>query len=184
VDREGMEFARRTEQAPMSGRLTVMALGLALVGGALVIKESFFWRRGMTSAPAPTLVQVEGEVPRPGWYELESATVHEALQAAGASTEGIDDHPVRSGRRIAVTSGTLEVGPSGQEILVGMPLDLNEAGVDSLVVLPGIGPTRADAIVQRRNQQGAFLSIEELLDVHGIGPKTLEKLRPFVHVGP
>jgi len=184
VEREDMEFARRTRPAPMSGRLTIMALGLALVGGALVVTESFYWRRLVAPTLAPTLVQVEGDVPRPGWYELESATVHEALRAAGASTDGIDNHPVRSGRRIAIQSGTVEIGPSGQEVLVGVPLNLNDASVEALVLLPGIGPSRAAAIVERRTQQGALQSVEDLLEVPGIGPKTVEKLRPFVHVAP
>jgi competence protein ComEA len=166
----------------MSGRLTVMALGLALVGGVLVVKESFFFRQWQ-SAPPDTVVQVEGEVPNPGWYELESATVHDALRAAGASTEGVENHPLQSGRRLAVAGTDVQVGPSGKELVVGVPLDLNMAGAADLVILPGIGPTRAEAIVQHR-QSDPFRSVEDLLQVHGIGPKTLEKLRPFVHVGP
>jgi competence protein ComEA len=159
-----------------------MALGLALVGSVLVVKESFFFRQWQ-SVPAETVVQVEGDVPHPGWYELESATVHDALRAAGASTEGVENHPVQSGRRLAVEGTEVKVGPSGKELVVGMPLDLNTAGVVALVVLPGIGPTRAEAIVQHR-QSDPFRSVDDLLQVHGIGPKTLEKLRPFVHVGP
>jgi competence protein ComEA len=159
-----------------------MALGLALVGGVLVVKESFFFRKWQ-SQPPETVVQVEGDVPHPGWYELESATVHDALRAAGASTEGVENHPVQSGRRLAVKGTEVKVGPSGKELVVGMPLDLNVAGVETLVILPGIGPTRAEAIVQYR-QAEPFRTVEDLLHVHGIGPKTLEKLRPFVHVGP
>ena len=176
------EFSRRGAPAPLSGRLTVMALGLALVGGVLVVKESFFFRQWQ-SVPAETVVQVEGDVPQPGWYELESATVHDALRAAGASTEGVENHPVQSGRRLAVEGTDVQVGPSGKELVVGVPLDLNVAGVESLVILPGIGPTRADAIVQHR-RSNPFGTVEDLLHVHGIGPKTLENLRPFVHVAP
>ena len=175
-----VEFARQRTPAPMSGRLTLMALGLALVGGVLVVRESFFFRQWQGPE---TVVQVEGDVPDPGWYELESATVHDALRAAGASTQGVENHPVRSGRRLVVKGDEVQVGPSGKELVVGVPLDLNLAAAESLVVLPGIGSTRAQAIVEHR-QSNPFRRVEDLLQVHGIGPKTLEKLRPFVHVGP
>lgn len=63
-------------------------------------------------------------------------------------------------------------------------LNLNEASVEELEGLPGIGPTRARAIVRWREEQGLFRELEELLKVPGIGPATLERLRPLAGVGP
>jgi competence ComEA-like helix-hairpin-helix protein len=63
------------------------------------------------------------------------------------------------------------------------PVDINTAGPDDLVRLPGIGPARAAAIVSLRSERGGFRSVEELLDVRGIGPVTLEGLRPLATAG-
>jgi comEA protein len=63
------------------------------------------------------------------------------------------------------------------------PIDLNEATAQELTALPGIGPVRAAAIVRLREARGAFRSIDELLDVRGIGPVTLERLRSLAIVG-
>jgi competence protein ComEA len=64
------------------------------------------------------------------------------------------------------------------------PIDVNRASADELVALPGIGPVRAAAIIALRDERGRFGSIDELLDVKGIGPKTLERLRPLAIAGP
>lgn len=63
-------------------------------------------------------------------------------------------------------------------------LDLNAATAQQLSErLPGIGPAKAQRIVQWREDNGPFPSIDQLIDVHGIGPKTLEKLRPLLRLG-
>ena len=61
------------------------------------------------------------------------------------------------------------------------PLDVNRASADELQQLPGIGPALSARIIQAR-QQRPFQSVDDLRHVHGIGPKTLENLRPFVTV--
>lgn len=61
-------------------------------------------------------------------------------------------------------------------------VDLNRAGVDELDGLPGIGPVLARRIVEFRQQHGPFAMVEDLLEVPGIGPKTLERLRALVRV--
>lgn len=62
-------------------------------------------------------------------------------------------------------------------------LDLNRATVAQLEALPGIGRSKAAAIVATREQGGGFRSVDELEGVRGIGPVLLEKLRPLVRVG-
>lgn len=56
-------------------------------------------------------------------------------------------------------------------------INLNTATKDELVALPGIGPAKAQAILDYRNKNGAFKSIEELKDVKGIGAKRYEKIK-------
>lgn len=62
------------------------------------------------------------------------------------------------------------------------PLDLNRATALELQELPGIGPVLAERIVAFRERQGPFLSVEDLLQVPGIGEKTLELFRDLVTV--
>jgi competence protein ComEA len=61
-------------------------------------------------------------------------------------------------------------------------VDLNRATQAELESLPGIGPTKAEAIMDYRRQHGAFRRIEDLKNVYGIGAKTVEALRPDVKV--
>jgi competence protein ComEA len=62
-------------------------------------------------------------------------------------------------------------------------LNLNAATLEDLQKLPGIGPTLAGRIVEYRKAQGSFTYVEDLRKVKGIGAKTLDKIRPYIHVG-
>jgi competence protein ComEA len=62
------------------------------------------------------------------------------------------------------------------------PVNLNTATAGELEALPGIGSSRAQAILEARKTKGGFKSVDELLEVKGIGEAGLERLRPFVRV--
>ena len=65
------------------------------------------------------------------------------------------------------------------------PLDLNAASTKQLEALPGIGPMHARSIIASRNARGGrFQLIEDLLAIDGIGPATVEAIRPYVVLGP
>ena len=66
--------------------------------------------------------------------------------------------------------------------VAGTPVDLNQAGIEELAALPGIGPARAQAIVERRNRAG-FEAPEDLMEIPGIGTVVFERLRGQVVVG-
>lgn len=68
-------------------------------------------------------------------------------------------------------------------LLEGEVIDLNLASQADLERLPGIGQSRARAIVKYREENGPFETVEELTQVDGIGPGILERLRPYITVG-
>jgi competence protein ComEA len=93
---------------------------------------------------------------------VREATVDSTNAASGASSDGAREPP-----RTPQATG---------------PIDLNRATLEELVTLPGIGPAKAKAILERREAVNGFRSIDDLLDVPGIGPKTLERLAGLVRV--
>ena len=92
------------------------------------------------------------------------------------------------GRALAlalVTSIALIAGPSlaaGDSATLTGTVNVNTATADQLQLLPGIGESRARAVIEMRKQRGGFKSVAELTDVKGIGEAALAKLRPFARV--
>lgn len=68
------------------------------------------------------------------------------------------------------------------ERVISGKININTAPADELDLLPGIGPSKAQAIIDYRKKNGPFNSIAEIQNVSGIGPKTFEKLRDLITV--
>lgn len=62
-------------------------------------------------------------------------------------------------------------------------VNINQATVQQLATLPGVGEKLAGRILEQRTKQGSFKTVQELLNVKGIGDKNFERLEPFVTVG-
>lgn len=136
------------------------------------------------------VVDVAGKVRRPGIAVLPAGSrVVDALDAAGGARRGVDltslnlARPVVDGEQILVgvapaagVAGTVDAPVPGGGALV----NLNTADQAALDTLPGVGPVTADAILAWRDANGAFTSVEELLEVDGIGEATLADLAPLV----
>jgi len=81
------------------------------------------------------------------------------------------------------TSDTVSPAQGGtEEVPRGEKLSLNSASAQELETLPGIGPALAGRIVDWRQDNGPYKTVEDLLNVKGIGEKTLEKIRDLVTV--
>ncbi|MDY6846451.1 MAG: helix-hairpin-helix domain-containing protein [Chloroflexota bacterium] len=150
-----------------------------------------------TSTALPILVHIEGEVNLPGVYSLyPNSRLEDLISLAGGLTGNADQKQVnlallvRDGDYIFVPGIDQEIpsiarnAPNNlsadQDNLYDYPLNINEADQAALETLPGIGPAKAADIIDYRTMIGAFTNLEELLDISGIGPTTLEALRDYL----
>ncbi|MEP7090213.1 MAG: helix-hairpin-helix domain-containing protein, partial [Nocardioidaceae bacterium] len=151
---------------------------------------------GTSSSGAATghiVVDVTGKVRRPGIATLAlGSRVVDAVEAAGGARRGVrlgglnlarvltDGEQIVVGVRpppgVAATAASAPTTDSGSTPMV----DINTAGQTELEELPGVGPVTAQAILDFRTQNGTFTSVEELLEVSGIGDATLAKVAPYV----
>lgn len=134
-------------------------------------------------------VHVAGAVVDPGLYRFPSGSrVADAIKAAGGPGRRADLDAVnlaevlRDGLKIDVPIRGTTVAVSSSSTPGASIVNLNTADQPALETIPGIGPVTATAILQHRSEIGSFDNVEQLLDVTGIGPATLEALRPYVTV--
>jgi competence protein ComEA len=117
------------------------------------------------------------DVPGIGPATLERMLPH--LELAGGSVQR-SDAPGRAGNRPAVAGrGSAS---SARSRGAAAPVPLNTASAAQLTALPGIGPALAEKILAERQKRGGFVAVEDLLGVRGIGPATLERLRPLLTI--
>jgi competence ComEA-like helix-hairpin-helix protein len=74
-------------------------------------------------------------------------------------------------------------GAGTQASVPSEKVNINTAGVDELVALPGIGKAYAERIVEYRQKNGPFKKVEDVLNVRGIGEKTFERIRDRLTIG-
>lgn len=141
-------------------------------------------------------VFVCGQVTEPGVYELpEGSRIYQAVAAAGgfldtAAADWLNQaEPIQDGQKIYVPTleeaGTMttEQGASGTsgEGTDGR-VNLNTASREELMTLTGIGEKKADAIIQYRESQGGFQSVDELMQVEGIKEATYNKIKDRIAI--
>jgi competence protein ComEA len=173
-------------------------------GGAVAVLvalgAAWFWSSGAPAAvpgiavAPPTLVEVAGltvhvagAVADPGLVEVpQGARVADAVAAAGGTLRTADvaalnlAAPVRDGEQIHVPEHIAAGEPGGRTD--DGRVRINTADAAELEELPGVGPVLAGRIVAFREQAGPFATVEDLLDVPGIGEATLAGLRDVVVV--
>ena len=146
----------------------------------------------VSPSPSVTLiVDVAGEVEQPGVYEFaEGDRVIDAIERAGGQLSKADlsllnlAAPLIDGTQILVP----KAGPPGAVVPGGGTgsssglININSASATELETLSGIGEVLAATIIEYREQNGPFASVDDLLDVSGIGPATLEEIRDQVTV--
>jgi competence protein ComEA len=156
---------------------------------------------GPPGARTEVVVHVAGAVAQPGVQHLGAgARVVDAVERAGGAAPDAElsrvnlAAPLQDGQQVYVprvgevappsaagATGAASGLPGGGGEAAG-PVNLNTASAEELDTLPGVGPTTAEAIIAHRQEHGPFTSVDQLLDVRGIGDAKLADLRDLVTV--
>lgn len=146
--------------------------------------------------PKELVVHVSGAVERPGVYRLlEGSRVINAVELAGPRNDADLDRinlaaPLMDGQPIAVpvkmgdtsiTPGATPFNP-GSSVFGGSKININNANQSQLEGLPGIGPALAQRIIDYRETNGYFRSIEDIQNVSGIGVKKYDSIKDLISV--
>ncbi len=151
-----------------------------------------------TPTPAPIRVYVSGAVRQPAVYELSRGSIiQDAMDAAGGPAADADlDHinlalELQDQQQIYVPRQgessqppAVSGGSSGSGEIAGTPININTATAAELETLPRVGPTMAQRIIEYREANGQFVTIEEIQNVQGIGTATFEGFKDMIVVRP
>lgn len=156
-----------------------------------------------TPSPAPLRVYISGEVRQPDVYVLPPGSIiKDAILAAGGSTADADLDVVNQAQELSdqqhihipaqaddlPTPPVVEGGVSRTTVIpvsaTAEPakINLNTASLQSLELLPGVGPSIAQRIIDYRAEQGEFAKPEDVMNVKGIGPSTFAKFENLIVV--
>ncbi|MGD7053617.1 helix-hairpin-helix domain-containing protein [Sutcliffiella horikoshii] len=149
-------------------------------------------------AAQEVLIDIKGHVMQPGVYRMKIGDrIIDAVEKAGGFMEGADSDKVNLAALLAdemviivpkegeVIDEVVQQPVTNENDLTGNSgglVNINTASVDELTSLTGIGPSKAKAIVDYRNENGLFKKEEDIMQVTGIGQKSFEKLRNEITV--
>ncbi len=151
-------------------------------------------------------IDIKGAVNRPGLYQLsEGSRMIDAIEAAGGLTIEADDRTINLAEKlldqqkiIVYTESEMaeqlmqedrdnllerDVYPSNPSGAT-QKININIATIDELQALPNIGPKKAQAIIEYRQTNGSFQTIDQIKEIKGIGEKTYEELAHLISVSP
>ncbi|KKE80579.1 ComEA family DNA-binding protein [Bacilli bacterium] len=139
-------------------------------------------------------VDVKGAVEQPGVYEMTTENrVKDVIEKAGGLTKDADQSQVNLAQKVhdemiimVPELPDLNVDSGQTADTVSSNIDgkvrINYATQDEIETLPGIGPSKAQAIIQHREEFGLFQTVEDLLEISGIGEKTLENMKDNIQI--
>ena len=143
-------------------------------------------------------VDVKGAITSPGVYEASKGErVIDIIQKAGGLLDSADKNNINFAMKVVdemvlyiptigepnpSTAGVSTGGSPQEGTTADGKINLNTANESELQTLPGIGPSKAAAIMEYRDTNGSFKTIEDLLEISGIGEKTFEKLKEHIVV--
>jgi competence protein ComEA len=146
-----------------------------------------------TNTPSPIIIDISGEVKNPGLVQLTSNhRIADAIDAAGGALHSADLSKINLAAEIfdgeklyipgsqnsptKIAEGNLPAG------IITTRLDINTATLSDFDQLPGIGPAKAQAIIDYRKENGMFDTLEDLLNVPGVGVSLLNQIKDYITI--
>lgn len=139
------------------------------------------------------VVEVKGEVTRPDVYELEEGSiVKELIDMAGGLTKEADISRINRAKKLQnhelVVIGNINdkenmnmIEESSEAEYDGL-ININSANLEELKKISGVGDVKAQSIIEYREKNGGFKSIDEIKNIDGIGEKTFEKIKDKITI--
>lgn len=165
-------------------------------GNSSAIEEDGVPQQEVNSTQSHLYVDIGGEVMKPGVYEVSDGTrLFEVIDKAGGLTEDADidginrAETVQDGQKIMIgrhgenpdenrdSYSANNVTDSGEG-----KVNINTADAAALQTIPGIGPSKADRIIEYRESEGKFNEIDDIKNISGIGNKTFESIKEYITV--
>ncbi|MFU0791405.1 ComEA family DNA-binding protein [Virgibacillus proomii] len=142
------------------------------------------------STNTSVFIDIKGEVKQPGVYEMKAQDrVIDAIKTAGGFTANADQSHVNLAQKLQ-DEMVIEVIANNEDSSISTTsgaattekININQATAEEIEELNGIGPSKAAAIIQYREENGMFKQMEDLLNVSGIGEKTLEAIQDDIQI--
>lgn len=165
-------------------------------GNSSAIEEDGVFQQEVNSTQSHLYVDIGGEVMKLGVYEVSDGTrLFEVIDKAGGLTEDADidginrAETVQDGQKIMIgrhgenpdenrdSYSANNVTDSGEG-----KVNINTADAAALQTIPGIGPSKADRIIEYRESEGKFNEIDDIKNISGIGNKTFESIKEYITV--
>ncbi|WP_318245203.1 helix-hairpin-helix domain-containing protein [Solibacillus faecavium] len=175
---------------------TIDQMAMATIGSTPNIPET-----ELEDTPQTIIVDVKGAVKYPGVYTLsEEQRIVDAIEAAGGYTDDANPILINHAQKlqdemVVYIPNSSEDALEEMELLLQMTetnstssgnssgkININKATESELTQLPGVGPSKASAIIQHRSEHGNFQKVDDLKQVTGIGDKTFEQLKDLIDV--
>lgn len=139
------------------------------------------------------LVEIKGEVKRPNVYEVEEGSIiRDLIDIAGGLTEKANINKINRAEKLranqliiipdneSIVSGTI-INNEGSSSNDGI-ININSASLSDLQKINGVGAVKAQSIIDYREKNGGFKSIEDIKNVDGVGDKTFEKIKDKISI--
>ena len=135
------------------------------------------------------IIDVKGAIVKPGVYEIAmDSRINDVIVLAGGFTSDADQSQVNLAQKVqdemiidVPKTGVVSEGSLAESSDNGK-VKINYATQTEIETLPGIGPSKAQAIIEYREENGFFHSLEDLLQISGIGEKTLDNMQDAIQV--
>jgi competence protein ComEA len=121
------------------------------------------------------------------YFTPPGTTADQLLQSAGVNVKTQKNFPLKNAMRLKIDAASarrvsLTMIDNSQKLALGMPIDLNRATEEDLLLIPGIGEATAKKILEFKSKKICFTKIEEMMEIKGIKEKKLAKLRLYLYV--